>query len=137
MRIKFSTLTLIAILLLMTSGLGCVEDAESLKDLTPREAFAIIQKNRDNPNFAMLDVRTPEEFAGGHIEKAVNLDFYNINFRKKLSELDKNKTYLVYCQAGVRSGEALEVMKKLGFKRIFHLPAGIEGWEEGGLPLER
>jgi len=121
------SISIFIILLLILSGAGCV--AKFYKDLTPREAYVIIQRNGDNPNFVILDVRTPEEFREGHIEKAINLDFRNDNFKGELSRLDRNNIYLVYCQAGIRSKKALEIMKEMDFKRSYHLPAGILGWE--------
>ena len=130
---KFKLIPLFIILqlgALIFTAQGCVEDAEFYKDLTPKEAFAIIQKNRDNPDFVILDVRTAEEFGGGHIENAINLNFRNDNFKGELSRLDRNNIYLVYCQAGIRSGKALEIMKEMNFKRVYHLPAGILGWEK-------
>jgi rhodanese-related sulfurtransferase len=116
---------------------GCLEKAEFFKDVSPREAFSIIQGNKKDLNFVILDVRTPEEFGDGHIENAVSIDFRGANFRESLSRLDKNKVYFVYCKGGVRSGKALEVMKESGFKRVYHLPAGVTGWKEKGLPLKK
>ncbi|HPI39619.1 MAG TPA: rhodanese-like domain-containing protein [Pseudobdellovibrionaceae bacterium] len=65
-----------------------------------------------------LDVRTPQEFAEGHIQKALNLDFYNSNFEKEIKALDKNKEYKIYCRSGNRSQKTYELMKALGFKKI-------------------
>ena len=131
---KSRSILIFIVLLLITSSLGCIENAQFFKDLTPREAFAIIQKNKDNPDFVILDVRTAEEFGGGHIEKAINLDFRHKDFRENLLELDEDNTYLVHCKSGGRSGKAIEIMKEINFKKIYHLPAGILGWEEEGLP---
>jgi len=140
MRIKFKPIAAIVVFLLLTINLsiqGCVGKDRVFKDLSPREAFSIIQKNRGNPNFVILDVRTPQEFGEGHLEHAINLDFHDKNFRRELSRLDRSKIYLVYCQVGIRSEKALEIMKEINFKRGYHLPAGILGWEEEGLPLKK
>ena len=67
-----------------------------IENVTPQEAFTLIQDNRDNPDFVIIDVRTPGEFAGGYIEGAINIDFYSETFRDELNRLDKNKTYLIY-----------------------------------------
>ena len=60
---------------------GGIAQSESqiqiIKNITPKEAYALILKNKDNQSFVILDVRTPSEFANGHIENAVNLDYYS------------------------------------------------------------
>ncbi len=101
----------------------------------PREAFALIQKNKDNPQFVVLDVRTPEEFGSGHIDGAINIDYNTGGFRTLISDLDKTGTYLVYCRTGRRSGGATKVMKDLGFVSIVRMKGDILGWQSEGLPL--
>ena len=59
----------------------------------PREAFALIQKNKDNPQFVVLDVRTPEEFGSGHVDGAIDIDYNSGGFKTLISELDKTRTY--------------------------------------------
>ncbi|MGA2108887.1 MAG: rhodanese-like domain-containing protein [Syntrophorhabdales bacterium] len=101
----------------------------------PREAFALIQKNKDNPQFVVLDVRTPDEFGSGHIDGAINIDYNTGGFKTLVSELDKTRTYLVYCRTGRRSGGATKVMKDLGFVSIVRMKGDIRGWQSEGLPL--
>ena len=102
-------------------------------DVSVQEAVDLIEKNRNNPDFVILDVRTPEEFGDGHIENAVNIDFRSPSFESEISELDREKVYLVYCRTGNRSSSAVEIMSKLGFREIYHLDVGITGWIEEGL----
>ena len=106
-----------------------------IEDIRAKEAHALILKNKDNQTLVILDVRTPEEFAGGHLENAVNLDYHSKTFEDTLNELDRNKTYLVYCQVGVRSGRALRLMKKIGFREAYNLAGGIVYWGEAGFPI--
>ncbi|MEE9398880.1 MAG: rhodanese-like domain-containing protein [Dehalococcoidales bacterium] len=117
---------------------GCLDTkqqpAQITKDITPQEAFALIQENQTNPNFAIIDVRTPEEFAGGHIENAINIDYYSDTFRGELNQLDRNNTYLIYCRSGGRSGSALAIMKELNFKEVYNMTGGITQWKVEGLP---
>jgi rhodanese-related sulfurtransferase len=103
--------------------------------LKPQEAFALIQKNRDNPDFVVLDVRTPDEFKSGHIEGALNIDYNSGGFKTELAELDKKKTYFVYCRTGRRSGEAVRIMKDLGFSNIVRMEGDILKWQAANLPL--
>jgi len=105
-----------------------------IENITVKEAFDLIQANKDNPDFVILDVRTPEEFASGHIENAINLDFLSETFRKDLDQLDKSKTYLMHCRSGARSVQALSVMEELSFLEVYHMPDGILGWEAEGFP---
>ena len=83
------------------------QKAETAIHLTPQEAYALIQTKRTNPHLVILDVRTPREFSQGHLEKAINIDFYAETFRQEINQLDREKTYLIYCRRGVRSDLAL------------------------------
>ena len=114
---------------------GCVRDeTATIEDITPQEAFTLIQNNQNNPDFVIIDVRTPEELAAEHIENAINIDFYSEAFRDMLNNLDKNKTYLIYCKVGGRSGSALDIMAELNFKEAYNLSGGINQWKAEGLP---
>lgn len=80
------------------------------------------------PNTVILDVRTPGEYAGGKIRNARNIDFMSIDFENQVKNLPKEKTYLVYCRSGNRSGQACEVLADLGFKNLKNLSSGIMRW---------
>jgi rhodanese-related sulfurtransferase len=95
----------------------------------------LIQKNKGNSHFVIVDVRTPEEFRDGHIENAVNVDFRSGNFATEIDRLDKNKTYLVYCRTGNRSYDAVALMGPLGFRSIVRLAGDITSWKSAGLPV--
>jgi rhodanese-related sulfurtransferase len=105
--------------------------------VTTQEAYSLIQDNKDNPDFVILDVRTPREFAGGHIEGAVNLDYNAPTFKDDLNGLDKTKMYLVYCRTGRRSQGAFDMMKALEFQEVYHMLGGIVGWTSEGLPTTK
>ncbi len=64
-----------------------------------------------------IDVRTPSEFQQGHIPGSLNIDLYDSSFLKRLGGLDREKTYKLYCRSGARSGQALSIMRTLGFLR--------------------
>ena len=76
---------------------------ERLRAITTREALELVQRNKENPNFVILDVRTPEEFKSGYIEGAINIDYYGPGFPVEIGKLDRTKTYLVYCRTGNRT----------------------------------
>ena len=81
-------------------------------------------------NVVVLDVRTPEETALGQLPGAVSLDFKSADFKEKLSELPKDKPYFVYCRTGNRSGKAIELMKTMGFQKVYHLEGGYDAYKE-------
>ena len=87
-----------------------------------------------NPDVTVLDIRTPREFATGHIKNAVNINFFDGDFAQQLSRLDPSKDYLVHCRSGGRSTKSLKIFKKLGFKHIYHLDGGMNAWNRAGLP---
>lgn len=87
------------------------------------------------PGTVVLDVRTPQEFADGHLPNAVNLDIENATFDTQLAALSTASTYAVYCRSGNRSGAALEKMRAAGFTSAFHLGGGIGAWQSAGLDV--
>jgi rhodanese-related sulfurtransferase len=105
-------------------------------DLDPQSAYEMIQENQNNPDFSLLDVRTPQEFSQSHIEGAALLNYQSPDFKSKVQELDTNKTYLVYCRSGMRSSASADTMKSLGFQKVYNILGGIMEWETQGLPLK-
>lgn len=130
---------------LLTSGCNQAETTNTkpemqiqiIENITPEETYILIQENKSNLNFVILDVRTPEEFLGEHIENAFNLDFYSDTFRNDLDKLDKNKTYLIYCRSGRRSEDALNMMKEIDFREVYNMLGGITSWKSKGLPTTK
>jgi len=84
------------------------------------------------PGVIVLDVRTAAEFAEGHLENAINIDVEGGQFDAGIAQLDKTKTYAVYCRSGRRSGNAVEKMSSAGFTSLFNLNAGIADWQSQG-----
>ena len=89
------------------------------------EARRVLESNSKNPNFQILDVRTPREYNSGHISKAKLINIYDRDFVERIRQLDRNKTYFVYCGIGYRSSKAHSLMKQLGFKNVYNLVGGI------------
>lgn len=86
---------------------------------------AFTEKYQNTPNATLLDVRTPNEFSSGHINKAINIDIENSSFTSEIKKLDITKTYFVYCRSGNRSGQAIRVMRSNGIKNIYELHGGL------------
>lgn len=83
----------------------------------------------------VLDVRTPEEFADGHIEGAINIDFYAADFESMLAELDREAEYVMYCRSGNRSAQTATIMRRLDFAQVDEIEGGILSWVAAGLPV--
>lgn len=82
-----------------------------------------------------LDVRTPGEFMEGHIEGAINIDVEGASFDSEIANLDKTKSYAVYCRSGRRSIIAVDKMTATGFEKLSNLQNGINDWIANSLPL--
>lgn len=77
----------------------------------------------------LLDVRTPEEFAEGHVPGAVNIDVKNPNFEEEIQKLDTKKNYFIYCKSGVRAKLATEKMQEKGFKNAKNFKDGMSTYK--------
>jgi phage shock protein E len=109
--------------------------ASPVRTVTP-DALLARQAAKDR-DLVVLDVRTPEEFAAGHVPGAVNVPHDQVGAR--LGELDKfrDKDVVVYCRSGRRSGLALSVLEQAGFKRLGHLEGDMNAWSAAGRPTAK
>lgn len=105
--------------------------------ISSAQSLKMIKANRMNSNFIVLDVRTPEEYLEKRIKGSMNIDFRSPDFADKLNGLDKSKIYLIYCRSGHRSGQALQVMKDLNFRKVYNMNGGLNAWEAGHFPVDR
>lgn len=79
---------------------------------------------------AILDVRTKGEVAKGAIPNSIHNDIFEDDFETKIDKMDKSKPVYVYCASGGRSGEAMEMMHKKGFKEVYNLVGGYTDWKK-------
>jgi rhodanese-related sulfurtransferase len=84
------------------------------------------------PGVTIIDVRTPEEYASGHLAGAVNADVESADFGGIISALDPAGDYAVYCRSGNRSRVAVDTMRALGYENLIGLEGGITAWTEAG-----
>ncbi|MCG8569925.1 MAG: rhodanese-like domain-containing protein [Spirochaetes bacterium] len=105
------------------------------ENISAEEAYQLIQDNKNNSDFVILDVRTSGEYNDGYIKDAENIDYYGNDFEDNLKDLDKDKTYLIYCRSGNRSSKTLKIMKNLGFDDLSNMLGGIGAWQRAGYPL--
>ncbi len=104
-------------------------------DVTTVTVKQAVERMKKSSQIIVVDIRTPEEFAKGHIKKAINVNMNDKSFAKKLTKLDRTKTYLMHCRSGGRSTASLPVWNRLGFKNVLHLSRGTLGWVKAGQPL--
>jgi len=108
-------------------------DQEKIAKVSPETFRQLVES--ESAEGTLLDVRTPEEVREGHIAGALNLNFYDSDFRRQLESLDESKPVYVYCRSGGRSGRAAKMLRDAGFPKVYDLEGGILGWKEAGLPL--
>ena len=87
------------------------------------------------PGTTIIDVRTPAEYAAGHLDGAVNIDVQGSSFADAVAELDPSASYAVYCHSGNRSAVATSYMAEHGFKNLVELAGGIAAWQADGRPV--
>lgn len=129
-------LTSLIISTLLLCGAALAEDKKSADAVThvkAEEAATLVKEGK----VKILDVRTADEYQEGHIKDAKNIDFTENNFESEAAKLDKSKAWLVHCASGKRSTASLEVLQKLGFRRLYHLDDGMRGWQAAGKPVEK
>lgn len=102
-------------------------------NVSPEKASTLLSGGKSP---TVIDVRTADEFAEGHIKGAVNIDVKAPDFGAKVAKLDKKKSYLIHCRSGTRSSRALKTFEKLGFEHMYHLDKGMLSWLDADQPVE-
>jgi phage shock protein E len=123
-------------LLLVFGSLGACaqEKGEANINLNVTEVSELIAAN---PKLVLIDVRTPEEFAQGHLKEAQLLNFYDANFKEEAAKLDPEMEYVVYCRSGGRSAKATAMLQELGFGMVHNMSGGIMAWNRADLQTEQ
>jgi len=105
------------------------------EDISPEEAYQLIQDNAGNPKFMIIDARSATMRAtDGHIEGDKNMG-WDIGFATQFRNLDRCGTYLVYSSRGEESLTACECLLELGFFEFYHLHGGLLTWQSQGFPV--
>ena len=112
---------------------SCNGQTNAKYESIPAVNFAEKIKSTTQPS--IIDVRSPEEFAGQHINNAINIDWNGDNFESKIGKYDKSKPIFVYCMSGGRSKQAAEKLGNMGFTKIYELQGGIMKWNAAGLSV--
>lgn len=133
MQMRRLAVALLAATLALGGLSACSTGSEAVTDIQASEVEGVLAE----PGVTVLDVRTPAEFAAGHLEGAVNLDVSDPSFEQQIAALPQDGTYLVYCQSGNRSGTATDQMADAGFTEVYDLQGGVVAWQAAGGALVR
>ena len=125
------------LLLLTFTIFSC--NGQTSKNITDIDTKTFSEKITAAPNAQIIDVRTPQEFASGHIDNAVNIDWLSDNFVANTQKLDKTKPVFLYCKTSNRSTQAAKKLEELGFTTIYNMKGGLLQWDAEGLskPTDR
>ena len=116
--------------------------AQSIQPVRPLAVTSIsAQEAHDwlsdpHSQWLVLDVRTPEEFAQGHLANATLKNFYDADFKAQLEQINRWQPTILYCRSGNRSAKTLTIMRELGFRNVYEVKGGIQAWQAAGFPLQ-
>ncbi len=117
-------------LMSMLAGVfSCTAQTEGFKSVDVEDFAQFIADS----TVTRLDVRTAEEFAAGHIDKAINIDVLKTDFESKSAALPKDRAVALYCRSGNRSKRAAAILHRQGYK-VVELGSGFNGWKSAGKP---
>ena len=147
-RIAIVALSVLLCAALGLAGTGCAKK-EADADAAPKRAVVVPDypiptvtcaeawdAAQADPSVVILDVRTPEEYAAGHVVGAITFDYYLDDFDENLETLDKDATYYVYCRCGKRGAASVDMMMKMGFTSVYNIDEGWLEWRYQRLPVE-
>jgi rhodanese-related sulfurtransferase len=121
MKIKFFTM-----FICLFTFINCNMQTSKNVRVIDLETF---KKEIAKKNIQLIDVRTKEEFEGGAIPKAINIDVLQENFKEKIKTLDTTKPVYIYCRSGSRSKKAALLLEEVGFTKITDLKGGYLNWK--------
>lgn len=136
MNIKL-LLPLLAALLIPSMLLAADEKPATATTVVKRIGVDEYDKLRSNTNVVLLDVRSVAEFEKGRIPGAINMDVNSPRFPEMIGTLDKKKAYLVNCAVGMRSAKACKKLEGAGFKELYDLAPGFDGWKKARKPVQK
>lgn len=132
---KYVTGLIRILLVALTLQIGATVAAaanENVMHLSVRDVADLLKRNGEA---RVLDVRLGFEYDNGHIDGAERINYFSPYFRRDVSTLDRDATWVVHCKSGHRSSRAIRIMAELGFNRIVHMDGGFDAWREAGLPV--
>ncbi len=130
---KTKLVLFLSLLMLSMGAFSQTAEKDSIQVVSIEKFEKMMSKKKN----MLVDVRTPEEVSEGQIAGALNINFLGENFATEIQNLNKHKTYLLYCRSGSRTRKAADQMQKAGFKKVYMLEGGISAWKEAGNPIEK
>lgn len=118
--------------ILLLAAVGCAESGAEAPSISPSELDA---RNRSGDAPVVIDVRTPEEYAAGHIPGAVNIPYDSV--AERIAEVDASNGVALYCMVGPRARMGEAALLRAGYESVLHLEGGLAAWQAAGLPVER
>ena len=116
-----------------TPSMGHTQNPDSLQaHFTVYQVDSLIQANATNPDFCVMDVRTPAEYIPEHLEAAINRNYNGPSFDSLINLLPRHKMYVLYCLSGGRSGNTFTLMVSMGFPNVINMLGGITEWKNAG-----
>ncbi len=132
-----TTLKFTLLLFFTVLNVAC-NNGQSSKSSEKKDNVSVItpaEYQEKSMNQLIVDVRTPDEFNSGHIEGAINIDFFSTDFLEQIEQLDKSETIYIYCRSGKRSSKATPKILGLGFEHVVDLKGGIKNWTKSNQKL--
>jgi phage shock protein E len=135
------TLASLTVAVVVLAACGGTDTEEAATDATAAAVVTVGAEEAvgllaDRDDLVVVDVRTPEEFAAGHLAGAELLDIYDPAFQDGVDGLDRDGAYLVYCRTGNRSGQAVALMEELGFTEVYDA-GGLDALATAGAAIDR
>ncbi|MFA5298062.1 MAG: rhodanese-like domain-containing protein [Lutibacter sp.] len=121
-----TTLKLIILLFVAVLGISCNTNSQSKFDSI--KVIAPTEFKEKSINHTIIDIRTPKEFSEGHIEGAININYFDKTFLEQFSKYGKDEALFVYCKSGNRTSSASVKLAESGFQKIYDLDGGILNW---------
>jgi len=128
---------LVIILFTTILSLSCNTKQQSKSQEMELSAIVVnpVEFKEKSINQVVVDVRTPDEYSEGHIEGAVNVNYFDSNFSEQISKFEKTKPIFVYCRSGKRSTSAASKLIELGYNQVYNLEGGILNWASNNFQI--
>jgi rhodanese-related sulfurtransferase len=133
-------LACVILMTLLISLPGCASPGSRKPATAPVQRYTNVdaeefERLSRQPGATILDVRTADEYASGHLPGALSMDVRSPDFVARVSQLDKSKTYLLHCRSGMRSTSACKLLADMGFPHLYNLTGGLGAWQSAGKPV--
>ena len=132
-KMKFKNLVIfISTITLISCSENSISNAQVVENISSENFKNLLEKEQ---NEILIDIRTSEETANGHLKDATLIDYYGDDFMDKIAMVRRDVPVFIYCRSGGRSSAAAKKMKKIGFTKIYNMLGGVEAWNNANFPV--